>query len=188
MTTARKIVAAIGVAVLGLVVVAATWIASLFFLPGEAACLRDAMVAGRPSHTRIQLNLGRVSTSLARLVALHTPAADQPDARQALDSVRAAAVGVYKVESDTHAAFDPVGIDATMARRGWQRFLFVREHGKTVLGYTRAGPSEGSEFPICLAVRDLNQVVVVWARVDGARLAELAASHLPPLKLVPAGA
>lgn len=178
MKTFRRILAIAAVALLGMVLAAGAWAVSLLFLPSEAAALRDDLVAGHAAHTKVQLSLGAVSTSLARMVVSHIPEA-RADARAGLAAVHSVAVGVYEVRGLNTADLRLAAADAAMARRGWSRMLCVRQRGQLVVAYTPAARGSARVVPVCLAVCKDDRVVVVSARLNTAGLAELAADHLP---------
>ena len=178
MTTLRKVLAITAIALLGLIIAAGVWVASLFLLPSEVAGLRDDLVAGRAAHTQVQLSLGVVSTTLVRMVASHIPEA-RADVRAGLAAVHSVAVGVYQVKALDVSDLRLAAADAAMARRGWTRMLCVRQRGQLVVAYTPATRGSARVVPVCLAVCKDDRVVVVSARLNTAGLAELAADHLP---------
>lgn len=178
MTTLRKVLAITAIALLGLIIAAGVWVASLFLVPSEVAGLRDDLVAGHAAHTQVQLSLGVVSTALVRMVASHIPES-RADVRAGLAAVHTVAVGVYNVRALDVSDLRLAAADAAMARRGWIRILCVRQHGQLIVGYTPAARGSARVVPVCLAVCQDDRVVVVSARLNTAGLAELAADHLP---------
>ena len=105
---------------------------------------------------------------------------DVPEqARVALAALRSASGGVYHVKRPTSAERADVLIRAqnAMAKNGWSRIVGVNDHDTTVLVYAPSVIRETETQRVCVAVIDGNQLIVVSARADLSRLAELAPIH-----------
>src|SRR5262245_53176923 len=97
---AVKIICAI-IAVMFLVfVMGVVGVVSYFRLSSETSALRDALLSSTTDtwHTKIALNIGAITTGLARtgLRFVNLP----PEARAAASAVRGVEVGVYELEDD----------------------------------------------------------------------------------------
>lgn len=161
-----------------LVVALAAW--SILTPSREVARVREVLRRGEPLATRVQLDLGSVSTFLIRNGVLLAP--DLPEeARCAVRSLRRASVGVYELErasegaggDDTQVADEPwTALEPEMARSGYSRIVAVRgEAGERVAVWVAA--DEDTRLRLCVGVRDHSDLVVVSAELEAAELAAL---------------
>lgn len=170
-------------------------LASLWFLPSETAFLRDEFgrtEACSTMKTRVQLNLGGVSTFALRSLACFVPASEgmPKETRLALDSLRAASVGVYELGKPVDrpgGALELSSIDAGMSRRGWTRMTSVITPRETVLIYcpSQLAP-DARDIELCVAVCSRRELVLVSATsriepllelVNQSKLVHLPGSH-----------
>lgn len=160
--------------------VAAYQITGLFRLSSPAAALRGSVMRTVPGSwkTRFTLNLGWVTTTLARLGLQLAPL--PPEARTALRSLHGAEVGVYELQGgDTPknlAALFPAA-DKAMKARGWERLVGVVDGREVVAVYIPQKGISPKRMKCCLAVLDDRQLVVVGARGNVDPLLELAAAR-----------
>ncbi len=164
------------------VVAVGAMVASVIHLNSDAARLRDQILAasGGGWHARVQLNVSRVIVGAVRSGLSFVP--DLPDeARQALQAVRSASVGVY--EQDADAATARAGdfwrqADENMLRHGWTRVVGVVDGRDTVLIYVPDGSARGKPSRICLAVCNDRNLVVVSAAIRPDVLVDLARGEI----------
>ncbi len=151
--------------------------ASAFRLDADAAALRGELTAAADTscRTRIRFSVPAGGLSLVRTAMwfIHDL---PPEARDGLEAVRSASVGVYAWEQDVGArpsAQRVADTDRTMARRGWTRLAAVVADGNTVLIYLPAVDESARPDRICLAVCTGQELVVVAARFDPRAVARL---------------
>lgn len=148
-----------------------------FQVSRDAEVLRDSLMEPVRAKwdTEIELGVGSVTLSLAR-AGLRFVDLD-PDARAALQAVRAAEVGVYRRPAGRREP-DPAAMlaagDKAMARRGWDRLLTVVNRRELVVAYVPRSLRSTDELRLCLAVVNDRELVVVAARSDLDPLMELA--------------
>lgn len=150
-------------------------------LSRDAAVLRQELFSSLrvPASPQVQISVGPGLLTLARTAASLIDDVP-PEARRALRAVKAASVGVYdvkgRIDASARARMLPAA-DAAMERRGWSRVVAVISDHDTVLIYTPSRKSFGGTQPVCLAVCNADNIVVVSAVVEAGELIELAADH-----------
>lgn len=165
----------------GCVLLVAT-VLNLITLSSDAAVLRRSIerAGGLQLATRVQFSPGPLALGLVRGVAGLID--DVPaEARQALKSVRTASVGVYRlnaVSSDESRARMLNEADADLRARGWTRLVAVRSDRATVIVYATEEQPTGEKIQVCVAVCDLEQLVVASATLRPESLVELIGQHL----------
>ena len=152
-------------------------IAGAVRLNGDAATLRQQVMAATGSHwhAKVQLSANPVVMSLVRTVIsfIHDV---PPEAREALRAVRSACVGVYERNEMTNEGSRDQLIaktDNAMARRGWVRAVGLVDDTDTVLIYLPDGRGSAKPSRVCLAVCSGRELVVVAAGFDADTLARL---------------
>ncbi len=158
-------------------VVLGIMIASAIRLNGDAAALREQIMAatGDHWHAKIQLSINPAVVCLARTVISFIPDVP-PEAREALRAVRSACVGVYERNETTGEGRRDQLIaetDKAMAHRGWVRVVGVVDDKDTVLIYLPDGRGSAKPSRVCLAVCSGRELVVVAAGFDADTLARL---------------
>ena len=157
---------------------AALAVADVLTLSRDAAAMRRAVRSAVDADltTRLQASVGPVILGGVRTVVSLMDAVPA-EARRALAGVKSASIGVYGLDravsgrerSRILAAVDPV-----MLRRGWSRLVVVDDRGDTVLIYAKPPADEREPWPVCLAVCERRQLVIVNATLNLDILAELA--------------
>jgi hypothetical protein len=149
-----------------------------FRLSSETRALRESLMSSVAGHwdKRLAVNVGSWTVGLARLGLsfVRLP----PEAQAAIDSVRGADVGVYRLRQapgrvDSAAAFRAA--DEAMAARGWDRIVGVAKASELVGIYT---PRSGCGFKCCLMVLHEQDLVVASVRGDPRPLLKLATRRL----------
>jgi len=166
-------------------------IADVIHLDSDAAALlRQVMSAtGNDWHTKVQFSvgpvlLGAVRTGVSFIRDL------PPEAREALQAVRSASVGVYERSGEGDGGGRRaelfVAVDQMMTRRGWTRIVGVADTGDIVLIYLPTQDNDSQPSRVCLAVCNSRELVVVAAGIEAKALAGLIAREMDgrlPVKL-----
>jgi len=172
---------------LGLAVVGVT---GYFRLGSDSAALRSSLMKSTPAQwqKKIAVHVGGFTMGVVRTTLRWVKLPPEP--RAALEALRAAEVGVYKLQTDPSSVDQErivAAADKTMRARGWDRALGVIKEGNLVLAYIpRRGLSVGS-MKCCLAVLHDGILVVASAKGDLQPLMEIAKNRLdfcvskPPL-------
>ncbi len=150
--------------------------ASVVRLNADAALLRREITgaSGARWRTLVQLNVPQAGFAAAREIVGRIEDLP-PEAREALDAVRSASVGVYQCRATELQQGLPVAaIDEAMAGRGWTRLAGVVDRDDVVLVYLSPAGATATPGRICVAVRSGTQLVVVASDFDGPALARLA--------------
>ncbi len=152
-------------------------LASLLRLDGDARALSDSFLGSRDLQwqRRIEVNARWPVVSLAR--AGLGFAKLEPEARLALQSIRAGEVGVYHLEDRTRGGSSMSVLrkaDEVMSGRGWERLVGVVEEGQTVAVYVKRDAGSTGDLKVCFAVMARDQLVVGSARSDLEPLMKLA--------------
>jgi hypothetical protein len=178
-TRFRRFLKIAGLTLLGGTLLCAAGVASMLILPSDARALRDEVIRaeGLSTHTKFQISLGACTLGATRLIVSQIDKVD-PQAREALKALDHVAVGIYSVDAAKPVGSDFSGLDARMESRGWKRFLCVREQAKTVIGYMPADPGD-STLPLCMAIHDGDQLIIVSVKADQQPLVDLARKHVP---------
>lgn len=166
-------------------------IADVMHLDSDAAALRRQVMSstGNDWHTKVQFSagpvlLGAVRTGVSFIRDL------PPEAREALQAVRSASVGVYERSGARDGAGRRAELfasaDRMMARRGWTRIVGVADTGDTVLIYLPTRDNDLQPSRVCLAVCNSRELVVVVAGIEAKALAGLITREMDgrlPVKL-----
>jgi hypothetical protein len=154
------------------VVLLAYEVTGFFRLGRDARCLRNSLThqnapAPLACKKQFELSVGPISFLLLRSGLSLAPL--DPNVRTALESVRGAEVGIYKL----NAAADPAAFHAALATadqamsvRGWDRVVGVGQGRELVVIYAPQRPARGARVDVCLAVVTRDQLVVVSGRTD----------------------
>jgi hypothetical protein len=156
-------------ALLLLPVVIAVEVVSCFHLSSDAKALRNSLIksSGVEWRQRIALNAGGLALSAVRagLSFVHLDAG----ARAALQSVRGAEVGVYRLPSGAKPpdrAALLIAADAAMTARGWDRVVGVMDGSDLVGVYLPKKMTSARRIICCLMVFNGQEMVVVSARAN----------------------
>lgn len=170
-----------------LALVMAFEVASVFFLERGARDLRLTVEKTQawPAKTQVQCTIGPGLLSLARLATRFIPDVP-PEARQGLEAVRRASVGVYHLAASPSAADRHALLEATaeaLRADGWTRVVAVNERDATVAVFTPSGWDDADELRVCVLVCSDTDLVVVSADARVEPLLALAAAHSGGLDL-----
>ena len=156
-------------------------IVSMFHLGSEATALRRTVMGSVPGlwDKTIALRVGGVTTALVRGGSrfFHMPA----EPRAALDSLRGAEVGVYRLrEQPGRVECGPIlaQADKAMAARGWARVVGVVQEHQLVAVYMPKKGVSARRMKCCVAVLNERDLVVVSARGNLEPLLAIAQKHL----------
>jgi len=151
-----------------------------FTLDRDARVLRRSITdsLGTKLDSTIELRVGESLISATQLGIRWCH--DIPDqAHIALAALRSASVGVYHLKKPSAAERAAVLVRAqdVMEKRGWSRVVGVNDHDTMVAVYAPSAFHDSGPQRVCVAVIDGNQLIVVSARADLTKLAELAPIH-----------
>ncbi len=161
-------------------VACAMLVASVVRLNADAAVLRSEIThaSGARWRTMVQFSVPRAGVSAARVVTSFINDVP-PEAREALDAVRSASVGVYDcAPCDAGHGLPVAAIDDVMVGRGWVRLVGVVDARDTVLVYLSPARAAAVPSSACIAVRSGSQFVVVAADFNASALARLASEQI----------
>jgi len=151
-----------------------------FKVSSDVGALRDSVM--KASHAereeRIEIGVGPLTLSLARAGLAFVEL--EPEARTALDAVRSAEVGVYKLRSarqQLNQAAMLSAADKTMADRGWDRVVGVMNRRELVAIYVPAQVHSTRNVKVCLLTVDGQELVVASARSNLEPLMEMACNR-----------
>lgn len=167
----------VGLGLLPFIIVGAT-VVSFITLDRDAVTLRQQVRKATDAQwqTKCQISIGRATLGAVRLGLLFVHDKDIADARLALAAVKHASVGVYALSGDK-AGWSRERLfaktDLAMQARGWTRLVGVADGKDTVLIYAPADPDLEAAIPLCLAVVNGRDLVVVSTAIDAEQLAEL---------------
>jgi hypothetical protein len=169
------------------VLVTAVSIWNLVTLSRDAAALRRELFSALPISARpqVQISVGPVLLTTARGLLSFVDDVP-PEARQALRAIKAASVGVYRLDRNLEPSARVqllAAADRAMDRRDWTRIVAVQKDDETVLVYMPADLAEGDPLRVCLAICAKDQLVLVSAAGDGVELLALAQMQHPLIKL-----
>jgi hypothetical protein len=180
MSRRKRILLWIGLLAAGSVAVLACAAVYTFTLDRDARVLRRSITDSLGAKIESTIEV-RVSEPLiaATQLGIHWCHDVPEQARVALAALRSASVGVYHVKNPTSADRADVLIRAqdAMAKNGWSRIVGVNDHDTTVLVYAPTVMRSSGTQRMCVAVIDDDKLIVVSARGDMAKLAELAPIH-----------
>lgn len=164
-----------------LVVVAVVEAASMFRLSrgaGEVRGAIDRVVAGDAS-TEVQFSVGPGALGLARFVVGFIDDVP-PEARKAMEAVRCASVGVYRLHTQPDAAARVAMMRAAAERmesEGWHRAVAVHDDGELVMVFVPRDARDTEELEICVVVCSNTDLVVVSANGRTGPLQEIVELH-----------
>ncbi len=139
-------------------------VASFFYLGSDARALRNGLMksSGVEWRQQIALNAGRLTLGAVRAGLSH--ARLDPGARAALQSVRSAEVGVYRLASGTlppDRAAMLTAADSAMTVRGWERVVGVMDGHNLVAVYVPGKNISAHRLKCCVLVLDGKEMVLV---------------------------
>ena len=163
-----------------LVLLVVVGVTSFVRLGRDARALRNSVMksVALPCHKKIELGVGSFTLNVAR-AGLDFVQLD-PLARQALQAVRGAEVGIYQLDftpSLTNRAAMLSCADDAMSRRGWDRLVGVMNRSELVAAYVPKEIRSPNDVKICLVVLNGRDMVVASARSNLEPLVELALNH-----------
>lgn len=157
-------------------------------MSSDAEALRNSLMksAAVEWEQQIEIGLGALTLNLAR-AGLSFVDLDC-NARAALDAVRGADVGIYRLKHAPRSLDHAVllsSADVAMAGRGWDRFVTVANRHEMVAVYVPKEVRSARNVKVCLVVLDSRQMVVASARSDLDPLLKIAFDRklLPPIPL-----
>ena len=170
-----------GAAFIVIALVGCYGVASVFRLRSDTRALRDVALEslGGTCEKKIALHVGGLTTALAR--AASSFFAIPPEARAALEAVRRADVGVYKVQRHQSPAVRATilaAADQAMQTRGWTRVVGVLEKRDLVAVYLPSGSFSSQRMKCCVLVLDNPNLVIASAQGNAEPLLELVRAHL----------
>ncbi len=148
-----------------------------FKVSSDVGALRDSVMnaAHAQREERIEIGVGPLTLNLARAGLAFVDL--EPEARTALQAVRSAEVGVYKLRNGrrqlNHAAM-LCAADETMAGRGWDRAVAVMNRHELVAIYVPAKVRSTRNVKVCLLTLSGRELIVASARSNLEPLMELA--------------
>jgi len=148
-----------------------------FKVSSDVGALRDSVTkaAQAKREQRIEIGVGPITLNLARAGLAFVDL--EPEARTALQVVRSAEVGVYKLRGGhsqrSHAAMLSAA-DKAMAERGWDRVVGVMNPREMVAIYLPAKAHSPRNVKVCLVVMNGKELVVASARSNLEALMEMA--------------
>lgn len=154
---------ALGLAVLSLV------LTGCFKMGSDAEALRNSVVqsAGAQCEKEFELGVGALTLGIARVGLGFIEL--EPEARAAVDAVRGADVGVYRLRNrpvDLDSSSMLLAADETMTARGWDRVVGVVSGREVVALYVPARLRSERDVQVCLFVLDNRELVVASARTN----------------------
>ncbi len=139
-------------------------VTSYIRLGADATALKNSVMAIAPAKTRVVVNVGWLTTGVGRLVASFFPL--PPEAHMAIRSIRAAEVGVYRMEcppGHLDRAQVLAKTESTMRKRGWERIVGVSQDKDLVAVFVPQKVSS-TRLKCCVLVVNDEDLVVVTAR------------------------
>lgn len=166
------------VVVILLPLVAVISLASYIRLGADTTALRNSVIKTVPAKARVVVNVGILTTGVARLVAGFLPIG--PEAHMALRSIRAAEVGIYRLEQpveDLDRARVLYLAEGVMRQRGWDRIVGVSQDKGLVAVFVPKKIS-ASNLRCCVLALSDEDLVVVSARGNIAEVLEFARAKI----------
>jgi hypothetical protein len=165
--------------------VAIIGVTSYIRLGPDATALRNSVIKIAPAKARVVVNVGFLTTGVVRLVAgfFSIP----PEAQMAMRSIRAAEVGVYRLEQrieDLDRARVLSTAEGAMCKRGWTRIVGV-SHEKELVSVFMPKRVCASNMKCCVLVISDEDLVVVSARGNIEEVIELAREKIDLTRRVP---
>ena len=152
------------VGVLLLPLVGAVGVTSYIRLGADATTLKNSVMKIAPAKARFVVNVGRLTTGVGRLVAGFFPL--DLEVHLAISSIRAAEVGVYRLEHPLQhldRAQVLAKTETTMRKRGWERIVGVSQE-KDLVAVFIPNRVSSSNLRCCVLVVSDEDLVVVGAR------------------------
>lgn len=152
------------VGVLLLPLIGAVAVTSYIRLGADATALKNSVMKIAPAKTRFVVNVGMLTTGVGRLVAGFFPL--DPEMHAAISSIRAAEVGVYRLEhplKHLDRAQVLAKTEAAMRKRGWERTVGVSQE-KDLVAVFMPNRVSSSNLRCCVLVVSDEDLVVVGAR------------------------
>jgi hypothetical protein len=152
-----------------LVAITVYGVVSCFRLGAEARSLRQVVMesSGQPWRQKLALNAGGITTSLLRQ-GLSLTWLD-PKAQTALQTVRAAQVGIYELPAGAKAPPSRVILEATdarMRRDGWERLLCAADGQNLVAVYVPSATTSLKRVKCSVLVLGGKQMVLASVQVN----------------------
>jgi len=148
-----------------------------FRVSSDVGALRDSVMKSAAAEwdQQIEFGVGAITLNLAR-AGLAFVSLD-PEARAALDAVRGAEVGIYKLR-DGHGRLKHGALlsaaDKAMAGRGWDRVVGVANRHELVAIYVPRDVRSARKVKVCLLTLNHEELVVASARSNLEPLMEIA--------------
>ena len=167
--------------VLCLPLLCAIGIAGYFRLSSAAQALRSSVIESVPGKwdKRLAVHVGGLTLSLVRLGSRLFDLPPEPKA--ALEALRGAEVGIYRLQ-DVPSALDYSAMfaatDKSMRRRGWERVVGVARGRQFVAVYMPRNLRTVKRMGCCVAVLNEQDLVVASASGNLEPLLELATQRL----------
>lgn len=142
----------------------------------ELTIIRDELVtdASGPWKTRVQVDLGPATLTVARTAMAFVRNKDIEIPRNVLAAVKRASVGVYFRDTD-NAVQDPAALvesaETALLARGWERMVKVLDGDQAVLIFNANDMRRAGEF--CVAVMQDEECVLVYAKLAPDELSTL---------------
>jgi hypothetical protein len=155
-------------------------ITGFFRLSRDARCLRNSLKLAADAQAlqwdrKLELSFGALTFRVLQAGLAFAPL--NPDARAAVQSVRGAEVGIYKLHGKADL-LDPFAMlaaaDTAMEARGWDRLVGVANDRELVAVYVPGSTPAKGNLQACLAVMQEEQMVVVSASSNVEQFLELA--------------
>lgn len=162
-------------------VLCAIGIAGYFRLSAATQALRSSVIESVPGQwdKRFAVHVGGLTLGQVRLASrcFSLP----PEAKAALEALRGAEVGVYRLQTAPSALDHPAmfaAADESMKRRGWERIVGVAQGKQFVAVYMPSDLCTAKRMACCVAVLNEQDLVVASARGNVKPLLEVATQHL----------
>jgi hypothetical protein len=165
-----------------LVAITVYGVVSCFRLGSEARSLRQAVVesSGQPWRQKLALNAGGITTSLLRQ-GLSFARLD-PKAQAALQTVRAAQVGIYELPPGAKAPPARAILEAAdtrMRRDGWERLLCAADGQTLVAVYVPSATTSLKRVKCSVLVLSREQMVLASVQINLHPLLQMSAETWP---------
>jgi hypothetical protein len=151
----------------------------IFFIGSDTSALRECFMGANPGHwqKKIAVHAGFFTFGAVRLVCHFVPLPPEP--RAAVDTMRGADVGVYRLlgaETAVNRAAILANADRVMDSRGWVRVVGVVSKDALVAVYVPRDSVSLQSLGCCVAVLNHRDLVVVSAHGNVEPLLALAAT------------
>jgi hypothetical protein len=169
------------VVLLGVLVICGVGVTGYFRLSSPTKALRESVMrsVGGQWDKRFAARMGWFTCALVRSWSRLLPL--PPELRAALEALRGAEVGIYRLH-DAPVLVDRTCLiqaaDKAVGRRGWERAVTVCQHGEFVAVYLPRQGVSARGMACCLVVLHERDLVVASARGNLAPLMGLASKRL----------